>query len=715
MRRPRPSYAYRQRTQDIVQGSLDPWQLQSRDPREWSHRMLNRIVSVADALDEEITYLERMFMPDSMDLTEEFVVYRAEPSCALAELYISGEPASSLLPTAASIDEFIAGLPNLLVPLDYSGEYPEGTISAVPHGQHAFTVLSESGEIGTYLDGEYTATDVSPAAAVVTLTLDLDRTRPVYTITEEVEYGSITLTTPSGELVPCQILYAEDATGIWEQSLDADGDGVIWLRELALLNEAYGKSVADYGIDEWPMVSWADIDEDGYIGPIDYRRASSAYPSLVPGVYAAIDIGDSVAGRFLLNYTPKTEHRSVLTRNPDLPVLMDTCPLVDTDVTYDEHTGIYYRLSPYGILRACTYNHQRESIEGDVLIYTPFWSPSGEYLSLDCRDGYLFTLVRNEDAYRVYYADIWQEQVEHLSGCMEVEGSGEFTYLRLSDDGLVVLGDLEHYRYYRPVRDLCCEVNGVAYVNRRRTLSDADGNVRTLVPHYLFNSFDSYLYTYGIERPPGADNLRMREIIYDLYANGQGNDAIGMCSGISRELGVVPGPIVPSGAYLLLPAPVGSLASMTVNGEIPVLVSGDPWLVSGSFGAFYLDAQVVIPTEEVLGTTITLAGSFLDGNGDAVESSYTVSFPAGTYQRQIAVRTHADGDFLSGESYLLSGEPSDEFVALVDGIEADNPSTYANAIVNVTSFDVYRVSEQPVLATRYDPAIVPSGSCEVSL
>lgn len=718
MRRPRPFRGYSRTTASIVDANFEQWQLTRRDAREGLHRILNEIVTLTETLNDEAEYIENMFMPDRMDLSEEWVLYTTEDDLTSGDVTLSGEPLSESVVAVSSLDELIAGGFETLIPY-LSASYPSGceVQSLVAIDTNRWYYLCPSG-VFLQTDGGISQTAILPPLPIWSGEVVLGEGIPVYAFEEEFDTSSVSLT-KSGVAVPFDMLLPESATGIWESDYDVDNDGIIWEYELQLLERARGKSVADFGVSAWSSVAWADGDGDGYISESDYALVRASIPSLAPGSYGALKVPHGVGGTFTLTYLKDGAYTTSMIHTGNGYEFISSTDGRDrySRIAYDPKSDVFFGIVD-GCIEAFRYNRELYTVTHNIPVYFERWSAACVAIDLDVQDGYLYVLVGDGERFEFRYGDVWDEYVEGLYESATVELPSGFipSLFSTTADGYFTLSSDSEVIVFRPLRDRYADVDGKVYMNRRHQLATEDGDIPS-VPFYLFNSFDSFAYSYGIARPWGCDNYHLRELIYDFNRYLQDHSAQGMAYGMLREFGYSNERIRPSGEFDLLPAPLSSVTSLA--GEVPLEYESDGFLyLSG--GGCQIRVSGTVLYQDVIADEVSqflLSGNFVDGNGDLIATSYLIPARHGTHTPRVRVRSYADSDFLEEEGLTCSGVPLPSLVSLVSSLETDDDCTFSAAQLNVTPALEHRIAWVPVLETTYDMMCDTylSGDLEVTL
>jgi len=743
MRRKKPDYSYKEQTRSIITDNIDPWQLIYKDEREGFHRYINRVVSLGEELETEAQYVENRFFPDTMDVSEEWVMFKPFPTVSINEVYLSGEPLSSVsnINEAENIDDFLSGYVEYMSGDIVNSELPylESIVSISTSELYALT----SGilyEIDTIHNRIYSSGDIENRQYQVKK-VDFDSNNRICTIDEKYITGTIRVyTTDSFEqiydnieydiTVPIDTVESEasgipfivketvDLTGIWNEDFDIDDNKYIGNVELDVLNNIYGRNMNDFSPEEWEQYSWADVNNNGVIDEYDYNAVKSAIYSASPEIQGVIEVPNGTLTSAIVVYEkdipkPKYIYRDNSTYN----IIMSDHVFNNTicKVVYDSHTSIYYGISNDKMsLKAMTYDDSIESITGDEYIFLPRWSENCEIIDIDIYNGHLFAIVGDGETFKIFYDDIWGEYVDSLLLQIELHLPPEFIphSMSMSTDGSVIISGTDSALICIPTRDKYIEIDKIVYFNKKQDVTDSESNSLLMVPQLIFNSFDSFAFSLGIARPPGCDNIKMKEIIYDFYEHMQGHDNTGASYGIIRELGGTNIDISPSGELYFLPYTLDNTSALYINEYRMTKIEelGTIVTYSGDIGTVIVDSGVqIIPDSKITSRydTMDFECYAIDGNGDSVECDYSLSIKLGYpgTSGDIEIFTLADENYLSDSrvDYISDNEITDEFIDIVTKIEDSNPLIYKNAEACTVPMDTYRISMEPLINTVYDP------------
>ena len=227
MRRVRPDLSYKERTRDIIDESFEPWQLIYKDEREGFHRIINRVVSFCQEFDKERLYVEDMFFPSKMDLSEEDMLYTLYPAARSTDVYYDGVPISGTITMVDTSDELIAGEIDVVI--------PRSTASGVVQVDSMVAETSDNVHIlsGGYLcqvdllEREILSSGYVSAVTTVSEDSIFDIHNRYYVIDQPFIKESVSVVTSGGIEVPFDVYSSDDLTGLWNPDFDIDNNGVI--------------------------------------------------------------------------------------------------------------------------------------------------------------------------------------------------------------------------------------------------------------------------------------------------------------------------------------------------------------------------------------------------------------------------------------------------------------------------------------------------------
>jgi hypothetical protein len=723
MRRVLPDLSYKERTRDIIDQSFDEWQLTRKEEREGIHRFINRVVSMGEEFNREVDYVQDMFFPDMMDLSEEWVIYRTSTNAPSSDVYITEVPVSGALTLAKTPDHLIAGEIDILVHKNtLSGIVsPECMVAT----EMSSIYLIDSGRIYTIdlVESGVVSSGQVSITGEISVEATFDRNHRYYLIEEEFQADSLSVATPSGDVVPYDILTEDTLSGIWSPDFDVDNDGVIWEREKSILDSICGSTMKDSDPEEWSAIAWADVDKDGVITEQDYASVNSAIPSVRPGVTGVIRLPAEYVGVYHIKYVPSSQRIVDIYRAGKGFINRHSKTKLEGfhKITYDEDTDIYYGIEKEKkTLRAFTYELDLDNIASDILLHIDVWNKDCELIDVDMHKGYLFILVSDGAMYKVIYDDVRKEYVESISltATFELPSGFKPQGMSITEDGYAVCYEGDRIEVFSLSRDRYIDIDGVAYFNRKHEYENSNGEDYTLIPQLVFNSFDSFAYSLGINRPWGKDNMEMRKTIFDFFKHQQGHNAIEMSYGITRELGFVNETTVGSGEAYYLPNKLSPSGTITVNDEVMnvIQVEEDSFALTGEIGTIEMEAGlIVVPSADIVKKLdyLDIEGFYYDAEGYLVELFHHLEINKGRTEPVIKVKSLADKAHLEETGLMTSGEAEPAMVLKIKESEDESPFIYRNAIPNKSNIDMWRLGEDPVAPTSFSPdmsGVVTSGS-----
>lgn len=713
MRRTLPDISYKKQTREIIESNFKPWQLSRKDEREGFHRLVNEVVSHVQELSSEVSYVENMFFLDSIDVNEDWVMFTTYPNYKLSELYFSGEPVTETCTEVTTTDDFIGNGFDVSYPvksISFSGE----PISINLTNQRIEVLSSRKIHTIDIVTSEIISTssaDVILSGEMEVVVGELNRQIPI----EERIRPETLIITVDGTTVPYTIKNASEFTSPWNPDFDVDNNGIVGSYEEFIARSNIGSIATDFTPSEWEKIGWLDIDEDGVISEKDVSRVLLYTNSISPGVYHVVNVSGTRTGVMALSYE-KYNPNALMFSKGDCPdhVIDDENLISDLykSVTYVNEISVYFGVETDGrTLRAFKYDFDNSQITADMMIHIPDLTASGEILDVASANGFVYALIKEPSGHRIAYDNVLKESIEYLSGSADIVMSGEPTLIGASPNGSIILYADNTINFVSAERDRCMEVDGESFFNIRKTLTLEDGTAVKIVPSYIFNSFDAFAYSFGIERPYGMNNLLFKDIISDFWIHQQSNSEYGMNYGILREVGIIPDDLSYCGDLYILPETIiqsGNLWYVNVNGCEMNMISESSGIVvfSGIPGEMQVySGHIATFSEEILKDydTLEISSYFSDGNGDPIYLTYNVKVKRGKSIPDIHVYSYDNAGFLESEGFIVSGEPTEEFIAFVNEIDSEDPFTYANAVVDVTPMDMKRTCPEYIIPTVYDP------------
>lgn len=714
MRRTKPDLSYKETTKNIIDRNIKPWQLIRKDEREGVHRLVNNIVSYIGELDSEKTYIENMFFPESMDLSEEWVVYTTYPAYSSDKLYLSGEHISNICTYATGTEELIS---NGFDTVKQSSTFTfGGSVESIYASAGKVEILSNR-NIYTYdsVSMELLSTDSADVITSGEMSLVVGIDKRQFTIGEMIRPDSVKLTL-NGANIPFTIKSASAFTAPWVDKYDCDGNGIIGNYEEYIARFNQGRSASEFTPDEWAELEWLDYDEDGTISDRDVERVLLHINSVAPWVEYVVTVSGNKTGAMILSYEEYNPKAVMFPKGTSrLPLITDD-NIISSNyyrVTYESDSNVFFGITPdKSSVRAFRYDFDTDQILADSLIYIPDTTPDTVFIDIDNKDGFIYVLSELNGTCRISYDEIKKEYVESITRSSTVSTVGIPDSFTATTDGSFIVSLSGKLITLSAERDRYADIEGVAFFNQKRNYTLSDGSPIKTVPYYIFNSFDAFAYSLGIERPYGCDNIMMRKIIMDFWVHRQDNSEIGMNYGILRELGIIPETLSPTRNIYSLPERItynsGEL-SLTVNSsEMTLIQSGDLCIFSGEPGTVNIySGNLYTFSESILSVndSLKISSYFSDANNDPVYLTYNLPVTKGKADPDIRIYSYADSELLESIGYIISGEPTSSLISYITGYETNDPFTYANSIVDVTPMDMKRINPDPVLPTIYDPVM----------
>ena len=729
MRRKNIDLSYKERTKDIVESYFDRWQLITKDEREGMHRYINNIVSISQEFSKEATYIESMFFPNLMDLTEEYILYTTKENIEIGELYYSGDLVTNTLRNANSIDDLIAGTYDDFIHItDYSGLPSIIGISAksieevyIYNSGIVYNVDIANNNITNYNTINYK--DITNDFIYV------DTNNYLFPITEAFIESSIVVSNESGDLFSFDVYDSSNLSGNWVDKYDYDNNGIIWRPEKVLLDSSKGVSAGDMLPEDWLNIAWMDSDNDGIIGSNDYNKVINAYPSTSPDIFGFIEMDRTNPGKYNMAYEKNIDKPvTILPGNSNYTIITNTNTVLSDNgnhLTYDPELEVYYSIhTDNKLLKAFTYNDILNTITGTSYIAINYWNSSCYICGLDIHAGYIFVLVTDGIDYRIYYGDTHNIYIEELIDYAVISFT-DFspTILRVANDDYFILSDETIIKVFKPIRDKFLNINNKIVSNKVKDIKLEDDTDCTIIPSYVFNSFDSFAYSLGMDRPYGHDNYDFRERINDFYMHPHDNSLIGLNYGIIRELGFDNTQILTDDILYQMYNEMIPSGDITVNNNNMLIsnITDDGFTISGEIGSINIYSnKTFTPDSEISSnySVLEVDGWFLDNDDYPINIIETLEITKTSGEIQVEVSSLSDVDYLGDIGYYVSGEPTTEFRNMIETYENDSPFIYGNMLVNTMDPSRVRISETPITPTIYSPDItdiISSGEVEFTI
>jgi len=711
-----PELFYKDRTKEIIKANFLPWQLVARDPREGIHRLINRIVSFTDEVDAEAQYIESMFFPDACDLTEPYIAYRI-PFGTPESITVSGETLTTFFEEALTIDDFLAGPPDI---------YASGGVFNAPHhlslsmsGSSELYLVGESGAIYSYnlISGESGTIRAPSEPSIVEMEVIIDDTHRSFLVQKSGQGlpTDIEVITQSGISLPITV---NTDPGAYNPEFDRDNDGIIGEYERSLALRAYGAKQQTSTLAEWNVIGWCDIDDDGYISDRDIAQVMHSVPSFTPEAYASVTVSGAYKGSATLRYRIEQEYSTTVIADVvgSRPLYVVPESLKNfRSLSYDSKTRIYYAVESDGVtLYALKVHPTLGTVVATSIINVPLWG-NATIRDIDLCDGMLYVLISDDTETKIAIAYVRDEYTLECSEVARVACTfpNPVTMLGVGSDGAVVVSDGDHLYELIPQRWRYIVINNETYLSQYPGDTVYVGDKPyTVYPYSIFNNFDSFAYSLGLERPYGRDNHWMRNAIFDFFIHRQGNSALGATYGIIRSLGELP-VTYRNSSYTFVSPNVFASGEFFINNENAeitatesgsVITTGTCTIVTADWHVF----QVLRGNEK-----ITISGKVYDGNGDLVSDSYTIVIPSGeAYETSpVQIYQYDDISFLESRGLITSGQPSHELIKLVTERVLSEPTIWKNAYTGRTPIRMLRLGVKPVLETMMDYSYVVENYC----
>jgi len=557
LRRENIDLSYKDRTANIISNIYNQWQLPYHNNREFTHILANRLVSITEDLYSEIEYVENMFFPDAMDINEEWLLYEALGPISASDILINGEAINIQLTSAKSIDELISG------PYDHfdvitSGDMNFNIIHACTSGTNI--VFLADNNIHRYNNNTNvitTSQSYNILSGETTLYVTIGNVD--FPFMDEIE--NIIIKDTNDNIISYEYIDRSSCNGNYIQSYDVDNNGVINKKELILLQEHKNKTSYDYTPEEWDKLKWMDIDGDGTIGQADYTYLSSIIPSMKGDIKSCITLPVNSVGTYYVTYEIKVEKPTlVISSYGQYKIFYDTDEIskLYSKIIFDEATQILYGISKKDKLLYAIRVDSDFSILSTSRLFVNTGLEKHTITDVAIHNGYIFVLTEYNSNYYIFYEDSRKEFLEYIDrkGKIILDSYTKITGLLIDQTGYFYLHNDRFLFKIKAHRNKFLEMNDTVYFNIDYPITNLSGDPIILLPWTVFNSFDSFAYSFGIERPAGCNNIKMKELIYDFWKYQQSNTAIGINYGIKRELGLTNTPKSFETVQYILPAPI---------------------------------------------------------------------------------------------------------------------------------------------------------------
>jgi hypothetical protein len=697
-------FTYKDETRELVARVFDSWQLVARDPREGFNSFLNRVVSFARDVTSESYHVENMFFPDRIDMDESWVLFKPYPATAADSVLVNGVPLSGTCTHAESIDDLVAGDPDYLV-FTAGYDIPISTSIAAFSLDEIYCLSGQTVTRYNLLQLETEYQEILAVAPRYSGQVVFDRAHRLAVIRENIDPSTISVIDQNGYDIPVTIMTQDSVTGIWNSDYDADRDGVISTYEKNLVSRIVGTGASDYPPDRWEELRWADVDMDGVISRKDKAKISASIPSLAPDVVVALEASAGITGNMTL--TASYDIDTPVFLSPGAPYTVFDTGSAHLDqfkkCVHDDETGIWYGLDHEGYHVYAYRLTSLDTVGGMTRIHCQM-TGSEHAVDIALNNGTLYVLIYGA-AYRVAYGYVRTENCESISGSLPVTLPEVITLIGINifRDRTIGLYSESRLLVFTPERNKYYIVDDEVYTNRRYVFSTASGTLKT-VPFYVFNTMDSFAYSFGMLRPLGCDNYHFRDLMFDFYRHPQSNTRTGMSYGISRNLGYVNTTITESGIFHDLMNRIDFNYPVYFNNEAQTVSStSDSVYVSGSLGvARIVGDRYVVPSPEFEAAAgeVEVRAHCLDYDGNSNEMTSYMTTVSGTPVSAISVVSYGDSDALGDVFTGRAIEHHPDVIEKVSYYEATVAYRYDRAVTNMTPMDCERYPFTPIIPTR---------------
>lgn len=710
MRRHSRFTAYNPKTIAAVKGIFESWQIPSRDAREGMHSLVNGVANTADLLADEFRYMARRFLPLTADLSEAWILYRADLACS--SLYRNGEPLEESVTQVSTIDDLVDGYPTSFSAAETTTL--DGRVRACAAlGSDSIRFIMENGSVVEYdLVNDTTSTIKEHVPTTSTLSSTIDQNCRIVPIYSEFDDGTVVASdSKTGRAIAVKVISKKQTTGEYDSEIDFDKDGIISWSDIEFLKKYLNIDQGEMTPDEWAVIDGADLDRDGMIGSKDLSIAMTRYPSFGLGVYGAVIFPATYFGKADITFTVSEETPAALVRTGDsLSIVYTNAPIVSVmkRVTYDSVTGIWYGITNDGLSLRAFRVSQTGHVVSDVLLRTSRWGTAVRLIDVTVCSGYLFLLMGDGLTSRVEVFDIHKEFVVESECVIPVTGVVAPSAIAITDSWTVFLVSGKSVTRCTPLRDLFYDDADATFITRPYSLTTNDGTSVDVTPVYIFNSFDSFFYNLGLTRAPGLSNEEFLLVGLDVFVHPRNNTRVGMSHGMTRDMGFVSEDVWAS-RFLFLPNEWVPGPTYLGPYEMEMTGTGDTrTLEYGGYGfrIHYGHILEVLYIPDDRPTSVNMRGTFLDADGIEWTLDHPVVLPVGAREPRISVHTLGETDYLERIGLYSGGFPTAAFKTAVRTRDAGHPGTYGGAVVNLSAPDVLRVPYAPVVPTTFDD--VPS-------
>jgi len=712
MRREQIDLSYKDRTNDIISNNYQPWQLAYNNNREFASILTNRLVSITEDLISEVEYVENMFFPDMMDINEEWIVYEVDGINQAGNLLLSGNTLSSKLTQVSNMDEFIAGSYDHF---DIISEIPTGfNIS------HACTINNNIMFLVDNYVYAYTPTTGNIISTMVYSVLSGETTLYVnkddmdFPFQDEME--NIQVFDKDNNIISHTYIDHSMCNSDYIEMNDMDSNGVINTKERSMLYKYKNKSSSDYTPEEWDNIKWMDYDRDGTIGTSDYTYLTSMIPALRGDIKSAISLPSTTLGVYTVVYETKIPRSElVISDNNNYKIFYNTdeISIKYKNIIYDDKTKILYGISKDDGLIYANRLDDSYSIIATSRLFLNTGLEKHTILDLGLHSGYIFVLTKYNNKYYIFYEDTRKEFLEYISrkAYLDTIDDLDITNILIDKSGYFYFHNTTTLFKVKAHRNKFIEMNDTVYFNIDHTITDLSGEPKILLPWNIFNSFDSFAFSFGIDRPAGCDNIKMKELIYDFWEHPHDNTAIGINYGIKRELGFVNSANAFDVAKYVIPANIDTTGDIYINEKLMIKTMGQNIVIlSGEPGSFVLSGDNLLIPDQLYydtNTNIDLTADFIDGNNEVQNLSYNIILTNKYTFPEIEVYSLGDPQYaLSDKCIYSSLEIKDKIIEM----EASDPFIYKNIKTDMYPLNAARISSIPMSPTTYGVEIDSSNS-----
>lgn len=716
MRRENIDLSYKKTTADIVKKHFFPWQNTYKNI-DLSHELINLVHSICLELVNEAKYVEAMYMPDVMDVNEEWLVYELYTTESVDNLKIDGIAFTEKLQKASSIDEFIAGPYDL-----YKEVSSESTTDTIIH-------------IANYNFQKYILT---PSLLRIDNALKLTRTNiniyneETITINKYIDYNHrdigldvvpdlSTLSVTIDDIDTHYNLTVCDSKIEFNEELDLNGDGIISNYELMILDQIRGKSKYDLELEQWKTIMWADINNNGVIDENDYRYISMHVGSTIEEYKAFITLPANSIGQCVITYKPQTPKAKFIIPTEQIQKIIqetDTVGQLVDKITLDHATNIYYGINyTNNALYAITlYDNFDVKTYSRLNINTELQ----DHRLIDCAlfNGYLFVLTKYEDKYYIISGDARLEYLEYIDhkATITLNNTYDIIGFYIDDSGSFYLYTSNRVIAIKAYRNKYVSINNKIYTNIKYNITDGNNKAVKILPWNIFNSFDAIAYNFGLTRPYGINNISMKKLIFDIWKHRTENNAIGINYGLKRALGFENTYNSYYEVGYKLPSVIDTTSVIKINNNIAQVTDNSSYktlsTIEGDF-KLYDDMTLIVPENIYdLYNEINISGMFYNLNGYTQPLDYDIVLKDKHTYPDIEIYTINDELYKQNSIYPYTEEDISD---IISSMEEENPYILKNIIIDATPIHGARIPAKPILPIKFNPSVDTSNYKEIEL